>query len=84
MSAVSAANPIAGYAVKGVQTVYGLSLRREIAYPVGTDIQVQVVRYSVLKEKLTWPGWPQLPVDAHLRQRALAHNYTWQQALRPY
>jgi len=71
VSAVSAANPIAGYAVKGVQTVYGLSLRREIAYPVGTDIQVQVVRYSVLKEKLTWPGWPQLPVDAHLRQLAL-------------
>src|SRR5437868_8056637 len=30
--ALGAANPLAGYAVRGVQTVYGLSLRREIVY----------------------------------------------------
>src|SRR5262249_25233751 len=36
-SAVGIVNPIAGYAVKGIQTAYGLSLRREIFYPEGTD-----------------------------------------------
>ena len=34
LAAVSAANPIAGYSIKGVQTVYGLSIRREI-FPCG-------------------------------------------------
>jgi hypothetical protein len=32
MAAFSAANPIAGYTVKGVQTVYGLSLRRSCGH----------------------------------------------------
>jgi hypothetical protein len=64
MAALSAANPIAGYTVKGVQTVYGLSLWREVLFPAGTDIQVQVVRASMLKQKDSWPGWPRLPVDA--------------------
>jgi hypothetical protein len=68
MAALSAANPIAGYTVKGVQTVYGLSLRREVLFPAGTDIQVQVVRASMLKQKDSWPGWPRLPVDAPLQQ----------------
>ena len=67
MLAIGAANPIAGYAIKGVQTVYGLSIRREIAYPAGTDIQAQIVRYSILKEKLAWTGWPQLTVDSQLQ-----------------
>ena len=51
MAAFGAANPIAGYTIKGVQTVYGLSLRREVLFPAGTDIQVQVVRASMLKQK---------------------------------
>jgi hypothetical protein len=68
MAALSAANPIAGYTVKGVQTVYGLSLRREVLFPAGTDIQVQVVRASMLKQKDSWTGWPRLPVDAQLQQ----------------
>jgi len=67
MLAIGAGNPIAGYAIKSVQTVYGLSLRREIAYPAGTDIQAQIVRYSILKEKLAWTGWPQLTVDSELQ-----------------
>jgi LssY C-terminus len=68
MAALSAANPIAGYTVKGVQTIYGLSIRREILFPTGTDIQIQIVRPSMLKEKEVWPGWQKLPVDARLRQ----------------
>jgi hypothetical protein len=32
-AAMGAANPFAGYSVKGVQTVYGLSIRREILFP---------------------------------------------------
>ena len=68
MIAVSFANPLAGYAIKGVQTVYGLSLRREIIYPAGTDLQVQIVRYSTLKQKPKWTGWPQLSVNHNLQK----------------
>ena len=59
-------NPIAGYTIKGVSAVYGLSLRREILFPTGTDLQVQVVRPSMLKTRDQWSGWPVLPVDAKL------------------
>jgi hypothetical protein len=72
MAAFSAANPIAGYTVKGVSTIYGLSLRREILFPAGTDIQVQVVRASMLKEKDSWKGWPQLPLTPELQQLVAA------------
>ena len=67
MTVIGASNPVAGYAIKGLQAVYGLSIRREIAFPAGTDLQVQVVRPSMLKEKVAWPGWPTIPVDAKLR-----------------
>jgi LssY C-terminus len=67
MAAVSVINPIAGYTIKGIQTVYGLSLRREILFPPGTDLQLQIVRPSMLKQKEPWPGWPALAVDAKLR-----------------
>jgi ankyrin repeat protein len=60
-------NPIAGYTIKGVSAVYGLSLRREILFPAGTDLQIQVVRPSMLKTKDTWSGWPVLTVDAKLQ-----------------
>jgi hypothetical protein len=60
-------NPIAGYTIKGVSAVYGLSLRREILFPAGTDLQVQVVRPSMLKTHDTWSGWPVLPVDDNLQ-----------------
>jgi hypothetical protein len=72
MAALGASNPIAGYTIKSVQTVYGLSIRREILFPAGTDIQIQIVRPSMLKQKESWPGWPQLPVDARLQQLAAA------------
>jgi ankyrin repeat protein len=60
-------NPIAGYTIKGVSAVYGLSLRREILFPAGTDLQIQVVRPSMLKTKDTWSGWPILQVDDKLQ-----------------
>jgi hypothetical protein len=64
--ALGAANPLAGYAIRGVQTVYGLSLRREIVYPAGTDLQVQIVRYSILKQKESWAGWKRMTVTPQL------------------
>jgi LssY C-terminus/Ankyrin repeats (many copies) len=67
-AAVSAANPIAGYTLKGIQTVYGLSIRREVNFPAGTDMQIQVVRPSMLKQKDDWPGWKQLPMTADLQK----------------
>jgi len=60
-------NPIAGYTIKGVSAVYGLSIRREILFPAGTDLQIQVVRPSMLKTRDAWPGWPLLPVDPQLK-----------------
>jgi hypothetical protein len=60
-------NPIAGYTIKGVSAVYGLSLRREILFPAGTDLQIQVVRPSMLKKRDTWSGWPVLTVDDKLQ-----------------
>jgi hypothetical protein len=70
LMAVSAANPIAGYTIKGISTVYGLSIRREIMFPAGTDLQVQIVRPSMMRQKLTWTGWKKLPVDAELTKLA--------------
>jgi hypothetical protein len=67
-AALGAVNPIAGYAIKGAQTVYGLSIRREIQFPAGTDLQIQIVRPSLLKQKETWAGWSQFPVDPALEK----------------
>jgi ankyrin repeat protein len=72
MAALSAANPIAGYTIKGVQTVYGLSIRREIAFPAGTDIQIQIVRPSTLKRHESWAGWQRMPRDPNLTHLASA------------
>jgi len=72
MAALGATNPIAAYTLKSVQTVYGLSIRREIQFPAGTDMQIQVVRPSMLKQKEDWAGWPRLPVDARLQQLVAA------------
>jgi hypothetical protein len=60
-------NPIAGYTIKGVSAVYGLSIRREILFPAGTDLQIQVVRPSMLKTRDAWSGWPLLQVDPQLK-----------------
>ena len=60
-------NPIAGYAIKGASAVYGLSIRREILFPASTDLQVQVVRPSMLKQHDSWSGWPTLTVDDNLQ-----------------
>jgi LssY-like putative type I secretion system component LssY len=67
MAALGASNPIAGYTIKGVQTVYGLSIRREIMFPAGTDLQVQIVRPSILKQKEPWDAYRVLPLDAGLQ-----------------
>lgn len=64
---LSAANPFAGYAIKGVQTVYGLSIRREIFFPASTDLQIQIVRPSMLKQKEPWTGFTQLAMDPDLQ-----------------
>jgi hypothetical protein len=66
MAAAGASNPIAGYSIKGIQTIYGLSLRREVMFPAGTDLQIQVVRASMLKHKEPWEGWPAVGVDDSL------------------
>ena len=66
MAAAGAVNPIAGFTIKAIQSVYGLSIRREILFPAGTDIQIQIVRPSMLKEKDSWPGWKQLPLTPQL------------------
>lgn len=68
LSAVGMANPAASYALKGIQSAYGLSLRREIHYPAGTDLTVQVTRPSKLIAAQAWPGWPTLPVKPQLHQ----------------
>jgi hypothetical protein len=72
MAAIGVANPIAGYTIKGMQTVYGLSIRREIMFPAGTDIQIQIVQPTMLKQKETWAGWPLLMVDDELRNLVTA------------
>ncbi|MFL6417528.1 MAG: LssY C-terminal domain-containing protein [Bryobacteraceae bacterium] len=72
MSAVSAVHPAASYTIKGVQAVYGLSIRREILFPAGTDLQLQVVGASTLKVNESWPGWKQLPVTPELKALAAA------------
>jgi hypothetical protein len=65
--AVGAVTPIAGYAINGARAVYGLSIRREILLPAGTDVQIQVVRPSMLKAKESWGGWPTLALTPKLR-----------------
>ena len=72
MSAVSAVHPAAGYTVKGVQAVYGLSIRREVLFPAGVDLQLQIVGASTLKRSDSWPGWRMLPVDSKLQALAAA------------
>jgi hypothetical protein len=68
LSAITSANPVASYAIKGIQTAYGLSLRREIHYPAGTDLTIQVTRPSKLITTQTWAGWPTLAVKPDLRR----------------
>src|SRR5579871_5309708 len=68
VGAVGSLNPIAGAAIKGTQAIYGLSIRREIYFPEGTDIMVQVVRPSNLKEKSSWTGWPKMSVTPELQK----------------
>lgn len=72
MAAMSIINPIAGYTIKGMQAVYGLSIRREILFPAGTDLQLQIVRPSMLNRKEAWPGWPVMRVDETLRSLVTA------------
>jgi hypothetical protein len=72
LAALGMSNPIAGYTIKGVSAVYGLSIRREILFPAGTDIQIQIVRPSMLKTRDTWSGWPVFPVDEKLQAIAAA------------
>lgn len=75
LMAIGMSNPIAGYTIKGFSAVYGLSIRREILFPAGTDLQVQIVRPSMLKTRDAWSGWPVLPVDAKLKSIIAAAPY---------
>jgi LssY-like putative type I secretion system component LssY len=68
LGAMGAVNPIASYAIQGTRAVYGLSLRREVDFPAGTDMTIQVTRPSRLKVKDSWPGWPALAVDQDLQK----------------
>ena len=68
LSAVGVINPVAGYAVRGVQAVYGLSIRREILFPPGTDLQVQIIRPSVLEQEPSWAGWPLMEASPELQK----------------
>ncbi len=68
LSAMGAMNPIASYAIQGTRAAYGLSLRREVNFPAGTDMTIQVTRPSRLKMKDAWPGWPTLTVDKDLQK----------------
>ena len=72
MSAVSAVHPVAGYTIKGVQAVYGLSIRREVLFPAGTDLQLQIVGPSMLNQKEAWPGWRTMTVDSKLQELVAA------------
>ncbi len=68
LSAMGAVNPIASYAIQGTRAAYGFSLRREVNFPAGTDMTIQVTRPSRLKAKDSWPGWPALTVDQDLQK----------------
>jgi hypothetical protein len=68
MTAVGIANPAASHAVQGLRTAYGASLRREIAFPVGTDFTIQVIQPSILKRKDPWREWPVLAIKERLRR----------------
>jgi hypothetical protein len=72
LAAAGAINPIAGYTLKGISAVYGLSIRREILFPPGTDIQIQIVQPSTLKQKEPWPGWPLIETNAKLQELVVA------------
>jgi len=67
LTAIGMSNPIVGYTIKGASAVYGLSIRREILFPAGTDLQIQVVRPSMLKARDAWSGWPVLAIDDNLQ-----------------
>lgn len=62
MSAVSALHPAAGYTVKGVQAVYGLSIRREVLFPAGVDLQrsSDIHRPHDVGIGIEWEGGEQL------------------------
>jgi len=70
--AVGIADPILGLGIFGVRKAYGASLRREIFYPAGTDLMIQIVRPSMLKEKQPWDGWPTLDSNAEI-ERIVQH-----------
>ena len=44
-----------------------MSIRREVYFPEGTDLQIQIIRPSMLAEKESWTGWQPMPVDAQLQ-----------------
>jgi ankyrin repeat protein len=66
-AALGAINPIVGYTINGARMVYGLSIRREILFPPGTDIQIQVVRPSMLKKKEPGENWTGIPITPALQ-----------------
>ncbi len=63
---VGMSHPALAWAIEGIRTAYGLSLRREILYPAGTDVTLQVIGPSNLAEKPDWKGWNELDSDPEL------------------
>jgi hypothetical protein len=66
LRAAAFAHPGVGWAITGMRTVYGRSIRREIDYPEGTDLTLQITGPSKLSEVPEWRGWRTLAVDAEL------------------
>jgi hypothetical protein len=68
MVAVGIADPILGFSALIAKKAYGASLRREIFYPAGTDLTIQIVETSTLMQTTPWSGWPKLEADPELRR----------------
>ncbi len=73
LSAVGVINPIAGYAVRGVQAVYGLSIRREVLLPPApTSRSRSFAPPCSNRRQNSWPGWPLLVIDQPLSKLVTA------------
>jgi hypothetical protein len=67
MVAVGIADPLLGLGIFAARKGHGLAMRREIVYPEGTDVMVQIIRPSMLKTE-AWPGWPELEGGTELER----------------
>ena len=66
--AIGIADPIVGISLLGANEAYRASLRREIFYPAGTDLMVQVIRPSTLGPAPSWSEWKMMGPDPELHR----------------